>query len=249
MATGARISLSRRNPGLITTPWDGQPSDTHRSTLHLLTVGISQYHDSGFDVLPYASRSAKAVETALRQQSENPERPYAGVRVWDGLYDSSATRANWNQRLSQMAKEVKADDVVLLYMAGHGRVLVGQEMFYFVPVDGQEQDLPGTGISTAMLAEALRNLPARRILLLIDACQAGGAIEALSKIGAVKAEAEQRKLQRQGFTTGSTNGVGVHPIAATLPLSYAVGAGLQNGDSALADTFIDALKQDPDLSL
>ena len=64
--------------------------------------------------------------------------------------------------------------MVLLYLAGHGKVAVGEEMFDFVPVDGRDANLRDTAINTAMIAEALRNLPARRIVLIVDACQSGG---------------------------------------------------------------------------
>ena len=160
---------------------------------------------------------------------------------YDGLYDSEATREKIRQRWSEMAKEVGEDDVVLLYLAGHGKVSVGEEMFYFVPVDGRDADLRETGVNTAMVAEGLRNLPARRIMLIVDACQSGGAVEALSKIGVVKAQVEQRRAQQETKAPGHEHGVGVHLIAATLPLSYAVG--LREGKSVLAETLLEALQQ------
>jgi hypothetical protein len=185
--------------------------------------------------------SAKAIEGFFRDQQSNPKKPYAAVRVWDGLYDQAASREKIQQRLSDMAKEVTKDDVVLLYLAGHGQVSLGAEMFYFVPVDKQGADLQDTAVSTAMLAEALRNLPARRIMLIVDACQSGGAIEVLSKIGAVKAQVEQLRKRDKQKTAPEQDGIGVHLIAATLPLSYATGPA--EGKSVLVQTLIQALTQ------
>jgi WD40 repeat protein len=234
--------LENWKPVVVTTPWDGKLSDTVDSTLHVLTVGISQYStDSGFDQLPYAVPSAKAIEGFFREQQASAKKPYATVRVWDGLYDRDATRGKIRQRLSEIAKDVGEDDVVLLYLAGHGKVSLGEEMFYFVPVDGRDDNLDETAVSTAIIAEAIRNLPARRIVLILDACQSGGAIEALSKIGAVKAQMELRRAAQEPKVPGHEHGMGVHLIAATLPLSYAVG--LQEGKSALAETLIQALRQ------
>jgi caspase domain-containing protein len=242
------IALMRQlrnwKPEVITTPWDGKPSDTTHSTLHVLTVGVSRYpnpKDSGFDPLPYAVPSAKAIEGFFREQQASSKKPFATVWVRDGLYDQDATRENIRQRLSQMAKEVGEDDVVLVYLAGHGKVSVGEEMFYFVPVDGRDADLRETGVNTAMIAEALRNLPARRIVLIVDACQSGGAIEALSKIGVVKAQVELRRAQQEKKVSGHQQAVGIHLIAATLPLSYAVG--LQAGQSALAEAILKGLRE------
>lgn len=227
---------------VITTPWDGQQSDTSRSTLHVLTVGISLYpEDSGFVQVPDAVPSAEEIERFFREQQVSPKKPYAAVRVWDGLYDKGAKRENLLQRFSEMAKEVGEDDVVLLYLAGHGKVPVGEEMFYFVPMDGRDSDLPHTGVSTAIIAEALRNMPARRIVLIVDACQSGGAIEALSKIAVVKAQVEQRRAQQGNKVRGQEHGVGIHLIAAALPLSYANDP--SEGRSVLAETLLKALQQ------
>lgn len=46
-------------------------------------------------------------------------------------------------------------------------------MLVIVPADGQDADLRETGVNTAMIAEALRNLPAQRIVLIVDTCQSG----------------------------------------------------------------------------
>ena len=74
-------------------------------------------------------------------------------------------------------------------------------MFYFVPVDGVDTDIQGTGLNTAMLTEALRNMLARRIVLIIDACQSGGAVEALSKLGEFKVRVEQQRMRLEDSTT------------------------------------------------
>src|SRR4051794_13721332 len=90
-----------------------------------------------------------------------------------------ATRDAVQQRLAEMIRAIRENDVVLLYFAGHGVVPSGQEMFYFVPVDSRATDLRRTGVSTAVLADDIRGLDARRVVLFIDACQSGGAVEPL----------------------------------------------------------------------
>ena len=240
---GVQVSqLKEWAPDTVATAWDGKISETARSRLHVLTVAVSQYpSDSGFDPLPYAVPSSRAIEAFFRAEQTSRTAPYKTVRVWDGLSDRNATRDGVRQRFADMAKDVTEDDVVLIYLAGHGKVSLGEEMFYFVPVDGRDADLRGTALSTAMIAEGLQNLPARRVVLIVDACQSGGAIEALSKIGAVKARAQQRRAPNGEAGRVSDAGVGVHLIAATLPLSYAIG--LREGESVLAETIEKALRQ------
>jgi WD40 repeat protein len=232
---------------VVTTPWDGRSSDTTHSTLHILTIGVSEYaSDSRFPQLPWAVPSAKAIEAFFRDQQSSARKPYATVRVWNGLYNKDATRDHIQETLLEMAKQIKEDDVVLIYFAGHGQVSVGSEMFYFVSADKQSLDLQNTALSTAMIAEALRNMPARRIMLIVDACQSGGAIEALSKIGSIKAQIELLRIRQEHGAPTDDNGIGMHLIAATLPLSYA--AGPANGESVLAETLLKALSL-PDLQV
>jgi WD40 repeat protein len=231
----------------IALPLPTRPSETRSSTLHVFTIGVSQYAPaSGFDRLTYAVPSANAVEEFFRGQSDSRRHPYAGIHVWDTLTDSQATRQNIQRRFAEMATAVNAEDVVLLYFAGHGKVSIGEEMFYFVPVDGDDADLRRTSVSTATLADALRRLAARRVAIILDTCQSGAAIEALSKVAAVKASVDR---QRQAQTPDSAGiiGHGTHLIAATLPLSYAIGAA--GGKSALAETLLAALRSSDEASI
>jgi hypothetical protein len=216
-------------------PSDGPSTDTRGATLHVFTVGVTAYPaTAGLSSLPYAVPSAQAVEAAFRTVHTGGD-SYAAVRVWDGLFDAGATRQHIRERLRAMSEAVKPDDVVVLYLAGHGRVALGEEMFYFLPVDGRENALRDTAVNTAILAEALRNLPAGRVMLFLDACQSGGAIEALEKIAAIKTRVHTQRANRPA-------GVGVYVVAATLPLSYAVGLGEHR--SALASTLLTALSGD-----
>ncbi len=237
--------LSNWKPEQVSTAWDGkQSTDTAAATLHVFVAGVGEYpRDSGFDRLPYAASSARANESFFREQGKGRS-PYAAVRIWDGLYDGRATREAIRQRLAEMTRVIKENDVVLLYFAGHGVVPAGQEMFYFVPVDGRDEDLRRTGVSTAVLADGIRGLDARRVVLFIDACQSGGAVEPLSQIAAVKAQAEIRK---GGNAQPIERGVGVHIVAATLPLSYAVQ--ITQEQSALAATVLAALNQNGTISI
>jgi hypothetical protein len=86
----------------------------------------------------------------------------------------------------------------------------------------------------AMLADGVRNLEAHRIVLFLDACQSGSAVEPLSQIAEIKAKVATGQTQVAPTTEGHRLGVGVHVIAATLPLSFAVQ--ITEEKSALAAT-------------
>jgi len=228
------------------TPWDGKLSVTRNSTLHVQTIGISDYGEqSGRQPLPWAATSAKSIESFYRKQQGGVGKPYAAVKVWDGLYNGDATSARIRQRLlGEIAQQAQPDDVLVIYFAGHGLVVPGSEMFYFMPSDVRKDHLDQTGISAAMLAEDLRFLPFRKVLLIIDSCQAGSSVDALQKIANVRAQSEKNRVRLQGVGQGQEAGVGIHIVSATLPLSYAVGS--PDGRSVFAEAFLQILQESAD---
>ncbi|HWW76086.1 MAG TPA: caspase family protein, partial [Pyrinomonadaceae bacterium] len=224
--------------------YNGHPSDTSLSTLHVLTVAVDKYDfaASGFKPLLSSVSGAKEIEKFFAGQKEGGG-PYRHVRVWDGLFDGAATRAAIRGRLAEMGTAVREEDVVFLFFSGHGIVPVGQEMFYFAPADMRGPDPllnRETGLNAAMLAEALREMPARRIVLVIDSCQSGGVIESLSKVGELKAKSAARQQRADIKAAGDTDGIGVYIIASATPLQEALQP--VKGYGALVKALLDALR-------
>ena len=216
------------NVETVEPPYDGRRSDTSQSTLHVLTVAVDKYAaDSGFRPLPSSVSGAKEIEKFFAARRGEPGGAYRDIRVWDGIFDGAATRRAIRGRLAEMASAVKEQDVVFLFFAGHGVVPVGQEMFFFAPADVRGPDpqkIRETGLNTAMLAEALREMPSRRIALVVDACQSGGVIESLGKIGELKAKSAVRlpAADAPPREQGDGGGMGVYIIASATPLQEAL---------------------------
>lgn len=240
-------AASSKQSGAFKPVYAGAKSATAQSTLHILTFAVGEYDlsKSGFKKLPGSVAGAKAVESFFVEQERNAKKPYRNIKIWPGLYDQNATRKKIRERLADLAKAVKENDVVFLFFSGHGIVPAGQEMFYFASVDmhgPSPQDQRDTGLSTAMLTEAIRELPVNRVVLIIDACQSGGAVESLAKIAEVKAKIEERRAQMENRdkVAKQNHRVGVYVIAATTPLQEAVQPRAGNG--ALVSTLLEALR-------
>jgi WD40 repeat protein len=230
----------------ITLPYDGNESSISTSTLHVQMIAVGNYDKatSGRTPLPASVASAKKLQDYFINQKHNPNKRYRDIRIWNGLYDAEATREAILKRLAMMAKEVNEDDVVVLLFSGHGSVPAGQEMFYFAPIDmlgPNPQQERETGLNTAMLAQALRAIRARRLVLIIDTCQSGGAIDSLAKIANLKAaiESHRSRLNQENQRIDPRHEIGVYVIAATTPLRLAV----QQTESSMVATLLDVLNR------
>ncbi len=217
----------------IATPWDNKVAPPiSNSTLHILTVAISDYPSATEEgPTPTAVGAAEKIEKILTQQRGPSDKLFSVVKSWNELElcgkltDARATGSAIVGCLDKMVDVVKPDDTVILFFSGHGKVPENQDMFYFIPSDFRQDNAAETGISAAMLAEKLRYLSARRIVLIVDARQSGAALDSLSKVAEAKAilEAEFQDQERATGAGPHDHTLGICLIAATMPLQ--VGGG------------------------
>lgn len=97
------------------------------------------------------------------------------------LLDANATRAAVLKGLDELAARVGLDDTACVFFSGHGAVVgdPGNEDSVLMTVDTDLADINNTSISSDELVTALAQIKAKRLLVFIDACHAGGA--AISK--------------------------------------------------------------------
>lgn len=215
----------------------GAVSPAAQSVLHVVTVGISNYSkSSGFDPLPASDPSVDALTARFNQQRMNGS-PFREIRVYPALKDGLATRDGILRELAAVATQARPEDVVLLFFVGHGIIPSGQEMFYYVPYDWSGMDYAhriADGFSTAQLADAVRNINARRIAIVIDSCQSGGALESLQKVAEAKIRAAR--------ATASQQPVGAYLLASATPLAEAA-APLESKPTRVTDLMLGAFPQ------
>jgi WD40 repeat protein len=237
-------------------------SDTADSTLHVFTVGIGEYEPAvrylmsqSFKRLPFAASDADEVENFFKNQAADANKAFASIHVWPGLRDSQASLKAIREQLTALAGKIKKEDVVFLFFSGHGRVVPGQEMFYFIPylpkpddpLHADAVDERDIGLNTAMLAEAIRAFPARRIVLVMDACQSGGAVESLEKIGKIKQAVEKQRVKQESILLNAPERDapgGVYILTAATPIQEAIATDkLQHG--VLTTALLEALRDNP----
>lgn len=138
---------------------------------HALVVGVGEYSDRRWNV-PTATRDAADFAAALQDPGSGGYSP-ANVELLGG---AAATREGVLAALGRLANEAVVGEVALVSFTCHG-ALGTDGLYYLATVDTrfspERMIVAGTGISSVELARALRELPARRLLLLVNACFAG----------------------------------------------------------------------------
>jgi formylglycine-generating enzyme required for sulfatase activity len=171
---------------------------------HALIVGIDEYQDPAWPSLGNAVADAQAVAELLVERYAFEE---ANVHL---LLDAHATRAAVTRELEDWASDadqVGAEDLMVVYFAGHGvtRSFRESERGYLVPADGRargnQEPLWSTLVAMNDLEDAGEAIPAKHTLFLTDCCF-GGLVVTRSK-PALPAGLTNRA--RQVITAGDAN--------------------------------------------
>jgi WD40 repeat protein len=159
-----------------------------QATAYILAIGVNNYSNSQYN-LKYAVADAEDFSAEVKRQQESLKR-YAKVEVIS-LSDAQATKANITQKLSELATRVQPEDAMIVFFAGHGTAQGNQ--FYLIPhdlgYDGPRETLNEAGLQTILahsisdreLEKLFEGIDAGQLLLVIDACNSGQALEAEEK--------------------------------------------------------------------
>jgi uncharacterized caspase-like protein len=192
-------------------------------------VGVSNYRDSRIPSLRYASKDA----TSLYNWLVSPDGGrYSPSRV-KLLTDASATNQNIKQALFDWLKQAIAEDMVIIYFAGHGSPPSPDEPqnLFLLAYDTDFDAISSTGFPMWDVETALKRfVKAERVVVIADACHAGGvgsafvqgrrtitvnpttatALQSLTNVGkgiAVITASDDKQLSQEGQQWGGGHGV------------------------------------------
>jgi WD40 repeat protein len=166
----------------------GADNLTQKGTAYVLAVGINAYANPQYD-LKYAVADATDFSAEIKRQQERLGQ--YGAVVVSTLLDAEATKTNITRQLLEIAKRAQPEDAVFIYFAGHGTAQ--GKHFYLIPHDlgylgarakldpAGLQAITAHGISDRELAQVFESLDAGQLLVVIDACNSGQALEAEDK--------------------------------------------------------------------
>ncbi len=159
-------------------------------TLHIVSVGIDRYAASDkLQKLDNAVNDAKGIIDILTTHTEGL---FAAVKTI-ALLDEQAGLAKIKQALVQVGKTAKPNDLVVLFLAGHGISIDGR--YYFLPYDAKlsgnniKEQIKMSALTQKNLSDLLSALPTSRVAVLIDSCNSG----AFAVLGSVMQNANQQR--------------------------------------------------------
>ncbi len=158
-------------------PIQYQTAVAEARTLHILSIGIDKYATQQLNKLKNAVNDAEGIAKKLTTNSQGifDEADKNKVIVKQTvLVNEKATLTGIQQATQKLAASAKPDDLVVLFLAGHGMAIDGR--YYFLPYDidiSSEEKAKATALTQDILAESLSSLPTSRTVVLIDSCYSG----------------------------------------------------------------------------
>lgn len=137
--------------------------------LYALVVGVSKYKDSKVPKLDLSDKDAKEFGDFLKTQNQifkNTSVTY--------LLNEKATKSEVEKYLYYTLPKAEKGDTVILFFSGHGAFdPIRPNDFLFLPFDAEPEYLGTTSVKMSGL-EFLKGVNAERVLIIADACYAGG---------------------------------------------------------------------------
>lgn len=180
------------------------PEQKQDSKIVYVGVGVSEYKDKTKNLV-YAAKDVKDIAGRLQYFADTVET----ITITDAQATKQAIAD-----IKNILKKTSADDVVILSFSGHG-MIDSANGFFFAPHDMVFDKPLQNGVSMPMIEDLLDDIPARKRLLLVDACHSGELLEGL-KANAVlpegvkeintkgvdkikKKEEKEKEAERKGY--------------------------------------------------
>jgi hypothetical protein len=194
-------------PARIVAKYRGGETTTN---LYMLGIGIDQYKNPRYN-LNYAVTDAESLIGFINS---------GGTGIFSAIdakviTNQLATKTNILAELNRISEKINETDVFILFYAGHGVMSEGSadvpKDYYLALTDivqmyGNDQVLSEKGISAAELREWCKNIKAQKQVILLDACQSGGATEIFAMRGASEEKAIIQLAQSTGVFLISSAG-------------------------------------------
>lgn len=179
--------------------------------MHIFAVGVGDYMDEGLR-LGYPDEDAEAIAGMFSE-------------IAGGLYDEVNTFVLTNEKadkssietvMENLIKEVESRDTVVIFFAGHG--YVRGDHYFFLPYDTDLTSLNQTAVTITTFGNFIKDLPANKVIMLLDTCRSGSAVQSLGTIAMSRAVEEKRQIAN----LAKAKGIAVFSAASESQAAYEI---------------------------
>jgi WD40 repeat protein len=167
---------------------NGADNLKRKGIAYILAVGINKYANPEYDLKNAVADAQDFAEEFKRQLAKLNN--FARVDI-TSLIDRDSTKAKILNALKDLSAKLQPEDALIIYFAGHGTAQ--RNRFYLIPHDlgynGGRTSLDRDGLRSVLdhsisdqeLERAVEGIDAGQMVLVIDACNSGQALEAEEK--------------------------------------------------------------------
>ena len=242
--------------------------DSTPPNLYAVMIGVSKYKGGKID-LKYAAKDAIDLSAVLYNSAKRLLNSDTAEHVF--MYNLTSEKGFYKkpeklaikQTLEEISKKSKANDILLIFFAGHGVTapandLSRKENFYFLTANASESIMSGpmdpeVGISTEELTEWIKpaSIKAQKRILMFDACNSGRVINEMYSVDKQKqtmigARGINQKVQLKKAIDklNEQSGLLILSASATDQPAYEVS---RYGQGLLTYALLRSIKQQPDI--
>jgi WD40 repeat protein len=229
--------------------------------IYILSIGVSQYKGAQLK-LNYASKDAIDFSQALTASAQKLFNSTGRQNVHTYTFNTEMGSSRWPAKaaieklIDSIAVRAKADDILILFFAGHGVLQAGAKRFYLLTAEASQFELAGVekevAISTDELREWLRKIKAAKQVLILDACNSGEVVQNLQDVMVAREVPadQQRALESLKDKTGlfilAASASGHSAYETTIYgqglLTYSLLSGIKMGGGLKDSKFIDVTR-------
>ncbi len=159
--------------------------NTQKPNLYVLSIGTSDYVGDDLD-LRFAAKDAQDFAKAMRLIANRELFPKSDIQVLATGTNNLPTKNNIRSAFAKL-KESKPNDVVIVFLAGHGvKGLSAEEGYLYVTMHAssmaqiRDKDNQKTAtLSSREIKEIMQSIPANKQVMILDTCAAGAMIKEL----------------------------------------------------------------------
>ena len=136
-----------------------------------IIIGINRYENQGIGSLQFCAEDARELLNVLVTNCGYPRKNCRLMLDGSPIRSMRPTHSNIYGTLGSWLRLSKPQDIALVYFAGH--CIEDEKQSYLLPQDAIASQPALTGIPLSHVKDFLRKCPAKRKVLIVDACHSG----------------------------------------------------------------------------